>query len=96
MVHLSERKRVDGPETLKMEPVMKKICVLPVFVALFICLTGYNMSCAADDPFEAAGATKIMEKPVAPGFILKDISGRPVDFEDYKGKFVLLFFWATW
>lgn len=32
----------------------------------------------------------------APGFQLKDISGRTVRLSDYEGKVVLLNFWATW
>jgi thiol-disulfide isomerase/thioredoxin len=34
--------------------------------------------------------------PLAPGFSLKDISGNKLDLADYKGKVVLLDFWATW
>ena len=30
------------------------------------------------------------------GFTLKDIQGRPVALSDYRGKVVLLDFWATW
>jgi cytochrome c biogenesis protein CcmG/thiol:disulfide interchange protein DsbE len=32
----------------------------------------------------------------APALALKDIRGRPVRLSDYKGKVVLLNFWATW
>lgn len=32
----------------------------------------------------------------APDFNLKDIQGRPVRLSDYRGKVVLLNFWATW
>ncbi|MGO9275122.1 MAG: redoxin domain-containing protein [Terriglobia bacterium] len=34
--------------------------------------------------------------PLAPGFSLKDMSGNKIDLADYKGKVVLLDFWATW
>src|SRR5437899_9537395 len=34
--------------------------------------------------------------PVAPLFSLKDIDGDALDLADYKGKVVLLDFWATW
>jgi DsbE subfamily thiol:disulfide oxidoreductase len=33
---------------------------------------------------------------VAPAFTLKDLTGREVKLEDYKGKKVMLNFWATW
>jgi len=32
----------------------------------------------------------------APGFTLPDASGKKVSLADYKGKIVLLSFWATW
>ncbi len=35
-------------------------------------------------------------KPKAAGFNLEDTKGDKVSLEDYRGKFVLLNFWATW
>ena len=32
----------------------------------------------------------------APAFVLKDLEGKPVRLADFKGKAVLLNFWATW
>ena len=32
----------------------------------------------------------------APDFSLKDVNGRPVKLSDFRGKVVLLNFWATW
>jgi cytochrome c biogenesis protein CcmG/thiol:disulfide interchange protein DsbE len=40
---------------------------------------------------EEAGAGR-----VAPGFELKDLSGQRVSLERYRGRVVLLDFWATW
>jgi peroxiredoxin len=36
------------------------------------------------------------DRQVAPDFNLKDAQGRAVKLSDYKGKIVLLNFWATW
>ncbi|MGD1069492.1 MAG: TlpA disulfide reductase family protein [Bryobacteraceae bacterium] len=36
------------------------------------------------------------ERKPAPGFALKDASGRIVKLANYRGKVVLLDFWATW
>jgi len=36
------------------------------------------------------------EHPLAPAFSLTDIAGRPLNLSDYRGKVVLLNFWATW
>jgi cytochrome c biogenesis protein CcmG/thiol:disulfide interchange protein DsbE len=33
---------------------------------------------------------------LAPGFVRNDLSGRTVSLETYRGKVVLLDFWATW
>ena len=34
--------------------------------------------------------------PLAPAFSLTDITGKPLKLSDYKGKVVMLDFWATW
>lgn len=36
------------------------------------------------------------EKAVAPGFSLPDLSGKSVALSDFRGKVILLDFWATW
>jgi peroxiredoxin len=36
------------------------------------------------------------ERKAAPEFVLKDSDGKTVHLSDYKGKVVLLDFWATW
>jgi cytochrome c biogenesis protein CcmG/thiol:disulfide interchange protein DsbE len=36
------------------------------------------------------------ERKAAPGFTLIDAQGQPVSLEGYRGKVVLLDFWATW
>lgn len=40
-------------------------------------------------------AAKLINKPAA-NFILKDLDGKEVSLSDYKGKTVILDFWATW
>ncbi len=40
-------------------------------------------------------ATQILNKP-APQFSLTDLDGKKVNIADYKGKVVILDFWATW
>src|SRR3954447_12000234 len=44
----------------------------------------------------AANVKPEQERHPAPGFALKDTNGKTVHIEDYKGKVVLLDFWATW
>ena len=39
---------------------------------------------------------KLKEPVPAPGFQIKDVEGKSLSLEQYKGKVVLLMFWATW
>ena len=40
--------------------------------------------------------TTFAEEQPAPGWELKDLEGKPVKLSDFKGKVILLNFWATW
>jgi peroxiredoxin len=42
-----------------------------------------------------AVSSPLLGKP-APGFALRDLAGHPVSLADYRGKAVLINFWATW
>jgi peroxiredoxin len=45
---------------------------------------------------EAAGACDPAAKPANFGFTMKDVGGKDVALSSFKGKVVLLDFWATW
>jgi thiol-disulfide isomerase/thioredoxin len=58
------------------------ICVLIVFAAVTLA--------------SAAPVSILRQELKAPQFALKDLNGRIVRLSDYKGKVVLINFWATW
>ncbi|WP_257985150.1 redoxin domain-containing protein [Bacillus sp. T33-2] len=50
-----------------------------------------------DDTLVASSNAKLVEIGAsAPNFTLSDLSGKAVDLSDYKGRKVMLNFWATW
>lgn len=51
---------------------------------------------AGGDPGQDGGPTPALEGKVAPTFTLVDLDGKKVSLADYKGKPVLVNFWATW
>ena len=71
---------------------MKKSCLLCFF---FIGLGLVAVACSKKDGKSPAGSYAELNA-AAPDFTLKDISGRNISLFDYKGKVVLLEFWATW
>ena len=44
----------------------------------------------------ATNQTSQSNNPTAPDFSLKDLNGKTVKLSDYKGKIVILNFWAVW
>jgi peroxiredoxin len=42
------------------------------------------------------GVQRFQEKKEAPAFSLKNLDGKPISLSDFKGKPVLITFWATW
>jgi len=52
-----------------------------------------ELAAAAGDP--QAALSPLIGKP-APDFSLQDLNGKKVSLSDYKGKAVLINFWATW
>src|SRR5216684_2189474 len=51
---------------------------------------------ACSSPVMPSAASAASYRKIAPDFVLADAEGVPVKLSDYKGKVVLLNFWATW
>lgn len=66
------------------------IVIVAVVIALMLAV-GYRM---ARRPRESAGIQ--MKGDVAPDFTLQSLEGKTVHLSDFRGKAVLLNFWATW
>jgi peroxiredoxin len=65
-----------------------KMRLLPITItmcALVVCAAGLC----------AQGTADLVQKP-APPFVRNDLSGQKIALEKYRGKVVLLNFWATW
>ena len=68
---------------------------IPAFLALFLLLLvlylGFQKHQTEEDQSKSALIGKL-----APEFTLKTLDGKEVSLKDFKGKVVLLNFWATW
>ena len=76
---------------------MKQLCmwftVLAIFLLIFVF---WNPGGAVGDPITAVGGVKFNKGTVAPDFFIENLAGDRVKLEDFRGKVVLLDFWATW
>ncbi len=70
---------------------MRKLFVLGFFALIFL------FSCSSKHTSSAsAGPRRSSDRKLAADFTLKDENGATVKLSDYRGKVVLLNFWATW
>ncbi len=68
-----------------------------ILVAAILALTTISGAALAAAPDFAAMQIQPYEPPKpAPPFALPDLDGKTVRLEDFRGKVLLLFFWATW
>jgi cytochrome oxidase Cu insertion factor (SCO1/SenC/PrrC family) len=75
---------------------MKKILAIIMVLIISLLLTAWESIGAEQDPLTAFGAVKFNEGTIAPDFNLEDLTGNQVNLTDFKGKVVLIIFWATW
>ena len=74
---------------LRLPPALRLVVVVGVAVLL-----GLVACSPAETPKTTVKDSK--DRKAAPEFALKDASGKIVHLADFKGKVVLLDFWATW
>jgi peroxiredoxin len=66
----------------------------PVYKALRADLRGTDMGKELNQRIQAAGTTAVGMQ--APAFTQNDVNGKPVSLSSFKGKYVLVEFWASW
>ena len=66
-----------------------KSSIHKIFFLVFSCLTLLFFLCASVQAAEEEGM-------VAPNFTLKSLDGEEVSLSQFRGKYVLVNFWATW
>jgi len=66
-----------------------------IVVAIVLAFAIYKLSRRGSGPAKP-GSPPAAVHSVAPDFLLQDLNGQPLGLANYRGKVVLLDFWATW
>jgi len=85
-----------------LEVEMKKRIVLPLSIVIsmmimfIFCLQAVRAASPECPSCDSFGIQRTQGKKEAPAFSLKDLNGKQVSLSDFKGKPLLVVFWATW
>jgi thiol-disulfide isomerase/thioredoxin len=87
------------PEDAKIATASKSKLLAGALLAVVLALGLYYLNRYWISPavsLQTVRAQGDASHPLAPGFSLTDITGKPLLLSDYQGKVVVLDFWATW
>lgn len=71
--------------------------LIPFSLVLFVFLAAPELSLSEEiDYLKPMGVVRMKKMLDAPDFNLSDLEGSKRSLRDFKGKFVMLNFWATW
>ena len=76
--------------------MIARIAAGSVIAAVLWATVAAAQPAAAPAAWEKMGVQAYESPKPAPAFALPALDGRTVRLEDYRGKALLLFFWATW
>ena len=68
----------------------------PIFFIMFFLVSGIAIFLFAKPKAEDMKHAEFSDQQAAPDFVLKDVYGKEVRLSDFRGKIVVLNFWATW
>ncbi len=88
--------RTAAPLPRQLKTAIGAIVAIAVVAGLYFA-NRYLITPATKGRVHAGGLSQASgPHPEAPGFSLTDLSGQKINLDDYKGKVILLDFWATW
>ena len=79
-----------------MSPMTRLVAVLVTLVALAACAARPARAADTPDLWDALEVNRAIRPFDAPPFALPDLDGQRSGPEAFRGRVVLLYFWATW
>ena len=74
----------------------EKIVGLVIVIVALVAFVGSIVRFSLMEKPQIKEKVAIKEGTIAPSFTLKDLTGKEVSLADYRGKLVIIDFWATW